>query len=285
MTDQRSPAWRLFILILGAVAILSLVAAACTSGDDDDGGNGDDPTATTDAGNSGDNDDNGDDADGDGDGDGDSDSLAQLAAFGDDYDSFSGQVSYTITDFGGGDNAGLSDISTMTIYQKGSSSRFDISSADGDISFISTPDASYLCSSGTSGGDCLQYPADDVNAGASVASFATLFSASSINEGIDDIPNGVNVVTSNEEIAGVDATCFTATGDLDPSQAGDESSQFCFSDGGLMLRLQFESAGETVSFEATSASEDVPDSAFEPPFPVTDLSDLGDLGDLGDILP
>ncbi|MCH8201038.1 MAG: hypothetical protein IIB85_03865, partial [Chloroflexi bacterium] len=118
MTDRRSPAWRLLILMIGAIALLGLVAAAAC-GDDDDG-NGD-PAATTD--------------DGNGDGGGDGDLLADLAAFGGDYDSFTGKVTYDLTDFAGGD----SGITSMSIYQKDGSSRYDISSEDGDITFISTP--------------------------------------------------------------------------------------------------------------------------------------------------
>ncbi len=261
MTDRHSPTWRLLILMIGAIALLSLVAAAACSDDDDgDGGNGD-PTATMDDGGDG-------DADGD---DGDSDSLAELAAFGGDYDSFTGKVTYDITDFSTGDGAGLTGITSMTIYQKNGSSRFDISNPDDDIIFISTPDASYLCSGGS---DCLKYPADDENAGAAVSIFAGVFSAAAISQGINDIPDGVDVDVTSETIAGLDATCFKATGDLDPGQAGDESSEFCFSDGGLLLRLAFESDGQSSNFEATSASDDVPDSAFDPPYPVIDLSDF-----------
>ncbi len=263
MTNPRSRALRLLILIIGAVALLGLVAAAaCTSGDDDDDGNDNgDPTATMDAA-------DGDDGDDDSDGD---DSLASLSSFGSDYDSYTGKVTYDITDFSTGDSAGLTGISTMSIYQKGASSRFDISSPDGDIIFISTPDASYLCSGGS---DCLQYAADNQNAGAAVSAFSGLFSADAITGGIDDIPDGVDFDVTSETIAGLDATCFKYSGDLDATAAGDESGEFCFSDGGLLLRLGFESAGVSSSFEATSASEDVSDSDFDPPYPVTDLSDL-----------
>ena len=257
MTDRRSPAWRLLILMIGAIALLGLLAAAC--GDDDDG-NGD-PAATTDDGNG-----NGDgDGDDDGDGDGDGDLLADLAAFGGDYDSFTGKVTYDTSNFG--DDSG---VSSMSIYQKNGSSRYDISSEDGDIIFISTPEATYLCTEG----QCLKYAADDDTAGASVDAFAGIFSADAITEGIGDIPDGVDVNVTSETIAGVDATCFKYSGDLDPDQAGDESGEFCFSDGGLLLRLAFQGADESISFEATSASEDVSDSDFDPPYDVTDLSDL-----------
>ena len=168
---------------------------------------------------------------------------------------------------------GDSGIASMTIYQKDGSSRFDISSADGDITFISTPEATYLCTES----QCLKYAADDDTAGASVDALAGIFSAEAITEGIGDIPDGVDVDVTSETIAGVDATCFKYSGDLDPDQAGDESGEFCFSDGGLLLRLAFQGADESISFEATSASEDVSDSDVDPPYDVTDLSDLGDL--------
>ncbi len=264
MTEQRSRARRLIILMLGAIALFGLAAAACTSGDDDGGDDSGDPTATMDDGG----------GDGGGGGDDGGDSLAELAEFGGDFDSITGKVTYDITDFSTGDSAGLTGVTSMTIYQKNGSSRLDISNADDDIIFISTPDASYLCSGGS---DCLKYAADDENAGAAVSAFSGLFSADSINRSIDDIPDGSDFDVTSETIAGLDATCFKATGDLDPGQAGDESSEFCFSDGGLMLRLAFESAGQSSSFEATSASEDVPDSDFDPPYPVIDLGDLGDI--------
>ncbi|MCI0839900.1 MAG: hypothetical protein J4O00_09765 [Chloroflexi bacterium] len=266
MTDRRSPAWRLLILIIGAIALLGLVAAAaCNDDDGGDDGSGD-PAATMDDFDGGEGD--------DGNGDGGGDSLAELAAFGGDYDSYTGKVTYDITDFSTGDGAGLTGVTSMTIYQKNGSSRLDISNSDDDIIFISTPDASYLCSGGS---DCLKYAADDELAGAAVSIFSGLFSADSINRSIDDIPAGLDFDVTSETIAGLDATCFKATGDLDPGQAGDESSEFCFSDGGLLLRLAFEGADQSSIFEATSASEDVLDSDFDPPYPVIDLGDLGDI--------
>ena len=253
MRDRRSRARRLLILMIGAIALLGLVAAAACSSDDDggDGGDSGDPLATM--------------GDGGG-GNGDGDSLANLAAFGGEYDSFTGKVTYDTTNFLGNE----SGFSSMTIYQKDGSSRFDISSADGEIIFISTPDATYSCTEN----QCLKFPADDETASASVDAFAGFFSADAITAGIDEIPDGVDFDVTSETIAGVDATCFRYSGDLDPTQAGDEGGEFCFSQGGLLLRLAFEGAAESFGFEATSASEDVSDSDFEPPYEVTDLSDI-----------
>ena len=91
-------------------------------------------------------DDGGGDGGGSGDDGDDGDSLEELAAFGGDYDSFTGTVTYDITDFSTGNSAGLTGVTTMAIYQKDGSSRFDISSPEDEIIFISRPDASYLCS-------------------------------------------------------------------------------------------------------------------------------------------
>ena len=60
------------------------------------------------------------------------------------------------------------------------------------------------------------------------------------------------------------ATCFSY------SVAGAES-ETCFSDEGLLLYLHSGSAGSSFTFEAKSASTDVTDADFEPPYPVTEL--------------
>ena len=89
------------------------------------------------------------------------------------------------------------------------------------------------------------------------------------------LPDGVDVNVSEEKIAGVNATCFSASGDLDDTTPGDESGEVCFAEGGLLLRLTFESAGESGTLEAVEADSEVDESDFEPPFEVVDLSDLG----------
>ena len=91
MTDRRSPAWRLLILIIGAIALSGLVAAAACN-DDDGGADGSgDPAAPMDDFDGGEGD--------DGTGDGGGDSLADLAAFGGASDSYTGEVPYALTNF------------------------------------------------------------------------------------------------------------------------------------------------------------------------------------------
>ncbi len=257
--------WLLLTLALTAAMVI-IALSACGGDDDDDGGDdaGDEtPAATQDGG-------NGDHAtatpaDHD-DGDGGGDAAAALADFASDYEGFTGMVKYEAKNFSG-DAAGFS---SMAIYQTEGYSRIDIESADGNVILIDTPDASYMCAEN----QCLQYPAGD-SAGNSLAGLTELFDPGSIEDSFGDLGDDVNIDVSDEEIAGVDATCFSAEGDLDPETPGDESGEVCFAEGGLMLRLTFESGGESGTFEAVEASSDVSQSDFEPPFEVIDLSELG----------
>jgi hypothetical protein len=90
---------------------------------------------------------------------------------------------------------------------------------------------------------------------------------SAIAEGTEGLDIGV---TSQRKIAGLDATCFPIGGGL--AELGD--GEVCFSNQGILLYMQSEVAGSTSIFEATSASTDVTDEDFEPPYEVIDLGDL-----------
>lgn len=269
MSDiQRRPG--LLFILLGLVAAFTLLLAAC-GGDDDDGGDdsGAEPTATDSAG--GDDDDGGAEptvTDGDGGDDDDGgDGLSALEDFASDYENFTGYVVYNATGFGD------ESMTSMGIYQKGDRSRLDISSSDGDVSLINTPDATYMCSDG----QCLRYPADDESLSAGLGLFGTLLSPETIQETYGDLPDGVDIETSQEEIAGIEATCINYAGDVDTENAGDESGQICYAEGGLLLRVTF-SGADGGTLEATEAGTEVDDSVFEPPFEVIDLSELGGMG-------
>jgi hypothetical protein len=276
VTDNASQSrarWLLLLLALTA-AIFLVVASACGGDDDDDDGGDNEATATesADGGDDG-GDDSGDEtpADGgDGDDDGDSgDAAADLAALAGDYEKFEGYVKYDAQNFGGAD----SGLSSMAIYQKGDSSRIDMESADGNVILITTPDATYMCTEN----QCLKYPSGEDTGGFADA-FAGLIDPGTIESEFGDLGNDVDINVSKEKIAGLDATCYSATGDLDDTVPGDESSEVCFAEGGLLLRLTSDTGGESFTLEATEADTDVPNDAFEPPFEVVDLGDLGDLG-------
>jgi hypothetical protein len=270
--SQPRAGWLLLLLALTA-ALFLVVASACGGDDDDDGGgdNGATATSSADSGNdTGDDtgDDGGDETPTDsGDDSGDSgDPAADLAALAGEYERFEGYVKYAAQNFGGSD----SGLSSMAIYQKGDSSRIDMESTDGNVIIITTPDATYTCTEN----QCLKYPSGEDTGGLADA-FAGLIDPGTIESEFGNLGDDVDIKVSKEKIAGVDATCYSATGDLDDSVPGDESGEVCFAEGGLLLRLTSETGGESFTLEATEADTDVPNDAFDPPFEVVDLGDLG----------
>lgn len=258
--------WNWLPIVLGLVAAVFLVAmAACGGGGDGKakdqgstatpkasspagGGATDAPAATSDSGSG-------------------NDATDALAKFASDYERFTGKVKYEIKDFSSADTAGLS---SMAIYQSSDKSRVDIESAAGNVIIIDTPDASYTCTAN----QCLKSPPGDASANP-MEGFAGFFDASTIQSEFGAMPEGTDLKTSKEKIAGLQATCISAKGDLDTSSPGDEEGEVCFAEGGLMLRIKFSSGGTSGTFEATEASTKVSDSDFEPPYDVTDLSELG----------
>ncbi len=200
-------------------------------------------------------------------GGGTEDASAAIKKLTSEYATFTGKIKYEIKDVTGTDTTGLT---AMTFYQRGDKSRVDIESAEGNVIVITTPDASYMCtqnqclkSAGTSGAD------------SSVAPLMSLIDPSTIESEFGSLPQGIDIKTSKEKIAGVEATCFSAKGDLDKESPGEEAGEICMAEGGLLLRLVFTGPDSSVSFEASEASTKVSDSDFEPPYEVVDLSQLG----------
>lgn len=270
MTDSASQSrakWLLFLLALTAALFLVVASACGGDDDDDDAGDNGTPTPTREGGDSSDNgsttkptatrsgSDSGDN----------SDAAADLAALAGEYERFEGYVKYEAQNFGGD-----TTLSSMAIYQKGDSSRIDIESADGNVILITTVDATYLCTEN----QCLKSPAGEDTGGVADA-FAGFFDPGAIEDKFGGLGDDVDINVSSENIAGVDATCYSASGDLDDTTPGNESGEVCFAEGGLLLRITFESAGESGTFEAVEADNDIPDSAFEPPFEVIDLTNVG----------
>jgi len=259
MTEQGTGAsgrrqWLLAILSVALVASLLLMAAC--GGDDDEEGNSEDsnPTATevTDGG------DETTDA-----GDGGDDAASDLSTLAENYEDFTGVVTYETTGF-------VDDTFTsMKIYKGENASRVDYEGSDATGTIISTADAIYLCGEGI----CLKYSSGDSSLDPT-GGLTALLSAQSISDAYGDLPDDVDVSESSQEIAGVDATCYSYTGEIDESESGDESGEICVSESGLLLRLKFSGSGGG-QFEATEATDDVSDDDFEPPFPVTELPNFG----------
>jgi outer membrane lipoprotein-sorting protein len=264
-STKRSWSWMAL-----AAFLISVLAFAAACGGDDDGGDGDDGGDATATERAGTGDDGGDDDDtGNGDGGDASQDLSVLAA---DYETFEGYITYEVS---GGAAAGLS---TMTIYQDGENSRFDIESDDGSIILISTSDGTFFCTED----QCIKYALGDDTAIGFTQGFTDLVAPDTIESDFVDAPN-VDYDVSSETIGGLDATCFSASGEFDDSQSGDETSEVCFSNNGaLLLRISSTSGEGTYTMEAVEADTSVPSGSFDPPYDVVDLGDLGDLGDLFD---
>jgi hypothetical protein len=157
----------------------------------------------------------------------------------------------------------------MTIYRGDDGSRVDYEGADGGGSFITNADGSFACSEN----QCIKFA--EGQGVDPTAAFTAFINPDAIQEAYGNVPDGVTVEESSEEIAGLDATCYDYSGDLDEEEAGDESGQICFSESGILLRLDFTDSAGGGKFEAVEAEEGVEDADFEPPYPVVDLGDLG----------
>ncbi len=257
---------RWLILCLALATMLFVVLASACSGDDNESSDNN-ATATKEAGGESSSTSKATPTKEASNGGGNSDAAKELKNFASEYQKFEGYVKYEAKDFGGTD----SSLTAMAIYQKGDKSRIDIESSEGNVILITTADASYMCSQD----QCLKYPAGDTTGAGAVEGFTSILDPSTIESDFGELPEGVDVNVSKEKIAGIDATCFSASGDLNADTPGDESGEICFAEGGLMLRLKFEGGGESGTLEATDARSSLSDSDFEPPYTVIDFSSAG----------
>ena len=244
------------IVVVAALALLVALLAACGS---DSGGDKTPNAGETPASGETPTDGNGDGGDGGGDGGGDQglQDLERLAseATGD----FTGNVTYKYTTEAGGQTT---EQEWTMIQRPPSDSRFEIATTEGGLEsrtiVINTAEKAYLCTSAAGSGTCFESDQTDQY----TSLFDPIFDTpQSIVGGIDTL--GI-VDESEREIGGLSANCFFY------SMAGAES-ETCFSDEGLLLYLHTGVAGSSFTFEATSATTDVSDADFEPPYEVTQL--------------
>jgi len=194
--------------------------------------------------------------DGGGDGDGGVQDLERLASQA--AEEFTGKITFGITTEVGGQTTEQE----WTLAQRPPDSRFEIVSNEGGQEsrtiVIQTAEKSYVCTSAGGSEVCLESDQTDQYTGL----FDPIFDApKSILQDIDTLGLADQ---SERDIAGVHANCFSY------SLAGAES-ETCFSDEGLMLYLRGESAGSSYTYEAKSASTDVTDADFEPPYEVVTI--------------
>jgi outer membrane lipoprotein-sorting protein len=188
------------------------------------------------------------------------DIASQLAALGNDIETVTAKVTYTDTSSSG-------DQTTLTIYSKSPNSRYDTVDSDGSSSaYISTPDVTYICSSSADQADqsCFSSPGTGTGS-AGLGLFGGFFSPAIVQAmAAAAQAAGIDINKTNETIAGTDATCFEGT------ESG-STDKFCFSDSGILLETQTTDSSGTSGMVATAVSEDVSDSDFQPPYPVSTL--------------
>jgi hypothetical protein len=201
----------------------------------------------------------------------DGDAIDQLLALGQQWATTTGRITYSITSTGG---AAPDTPSEITLYWRPPSSwRMDMTADAGSTVLIATPEGAYLCGEGMgalgggtdAGSACLQLPADQV---AGSNPFASLIGdPEALRTTLRASIGEAEVTTSTRTIAGIDATCFTATG----TPQGD--AEWCFSDNGLLLYAAGAAAGDgsAGTMEATEVSDEVSDADFEPPYEVVSI--------------
>ena len=160
-------------------------------------------------------------------------------------------------------SGGDGSVGDMTLYWSPPGSwRGDFESGGETSTVIVTPDHSYTCAAGS----CFEIPSTGDDAGAPFFP-GSFVDPTDVTKGL---PEGANLETTSETIAGVEATCFTAAA----SQGG---GQWCFSADGLLLRAAVSASGAEGGeylLEAVEVSTSLPDDAFDPPFPVTELPEV-----------
>jgi hypothetical protein len=199
-------------------------------------------------------------SDGDGDGDGSSADLEELFGA---WAETEGMLTYEYTSTGGG----TTDSGTFTLFWMPPDWRYDsVDDTGAQTTIISKGDDYYICGDGA----CLSYgglgeippPVPFFGLFTDPSALGTTFAGAF----------GADLDTYDENIAGIDARCFSAATDT-----GDESGggEWCWSeDGGLLLRVRavttLAGAESSYEFEATEVGS-VSASDLEPPFPVEEI--------------
>lgn len=236
------PAAGLVVLVL---AIVLIIALCSSGGDDDDQSAAGSPTATQ--------------SPQDGGGSevtptptAKEDTAAALADLSRAYEGVSARVTYDFT----GISVGANTTGTMTIYADPPNARTDhLNTSTGETtSFIQRGDQSFVCTSG----QCFAYPA---GAAVNPIPFVSQYAEPVAINRIAAASAGIDLQTTEEEIAGFQARCFHVTNE------GTEIT-WCFSDDGLLLLGASRSADAEFEMRATQVNRNVSAADFEPPFPV-----------------
>ncbi len=241
---------RLWIIL--AATLGSILLFACGGDDDDNNDNG--PTATTSSDGANETPEATDDQGASGNS---GDELRDLAAGLAEHEA---KIAYDFSSSAGG----TSSSGSFTLYWKPPDTwRVDIDMDGSQSTLISREGKSYICSSDGGTGQCIESPV------AAPLPFLGLFTnPSSLADLVDTELGGIDFDKSSEQIAGQDATCYSASGSVQ-GQAG--SAEYCFNDDGLLLRLDGGSAGATFTLEATNVEGSVADADLELPYDILQI--------------
>jgi len=192
---------------------------------------------------------------------GSNDVANQLESLSGDWAKTPAKISYDYT--------GAGNLSQLTLFWKPPSAwRMDFTENGQVNTFIVDGSKSYVCGGGA-GSACIALPPS--SAGASLPFLGLFTQPGALKTEIAARIAGVDLKTSNETIAGLDATCFSVTGTAS-GQSG--TSEWCFGKNGVLLRLDETATGSTsgeFKLEATSVSTNVSSADFTPPYPVQQL--------------
>jgi hypothetical protein len=161
---------------------------------------------------------------------------------------------------------GQTTSTNMTFYSKPPDSRIDYEIAGaGKVVYINAGGKSYTCSESGGQGSCFESPGGDNSS--SLPFFGDLADPDSIDSAVAGILGG-QIATSDENIAGQDAKCFTASGSF-TAESGE--SKWCFNGDGLLVSASFSGGGASFSMTATSVDNSVSDDDLKPPYDVTSI--------------
>jgi hypothetical protein len=169
-------------------------------------------------------------------------------------------------DFSSGTGEPDSTGSFTIFYKSAEAWRVDMELSGDTATFITKDGTTYMCTGdGSGGGQCLAYP------GAFPLPFLTYFTEPDALAGlITAETGGLDFSKSDDTIAGQDAICYSASGSISGQEG---SAEYCFSDDGMLLRLDGGSdVGGAFLLEATSVEGSVSDADLELPYEILDIT-------------
>lgn len=243
-------------LIIGALLAGALFVACGGDDDGDDTGDGEEPTATT----SVEGGETPSDGDGGDDGDDGGDIDAELSDLASQFVSKPLKATYNYSSSSGGQTTE----GALTVYTNPPDSwRLDIALDGSNSILIKNADGSFICDDSGGEGQCIVSP---IGATIPLPFFGFLNDPGTFADTITGSFAGVDVDRSDVTIAGQDGKCYAVTSSISGAES---TTEYCFTDDGLLLRAKVSAGGGEFSIEATSIETTVDPADLQPPYPVS----------------